>query len=823
MKILSLNGEWDLSGPENIATTGNVPGCVHVDLLNADLIPDPYYKDNETRLQWIGESDWSYEREFLVDEELLAFNHVFLCSEGLDTFASIEVNGSHLGVANNMFRKWEWDLKPLLRIGANRIRVNFASTIPYASKNQEERFLEHTGIGHHRISGGNWVRKEQCNYGWDWGPMLVTCGIWRDISIVAFDTARIDELHIRQTHRESVCSLDIAVSAEVDGEDPLAVRFEVMGRGELVSSTSGELIDGEAESKMTIRNPELWWPNGMGEQPLYTVKASIIDNAGKVLDSAERRIGLRTLELIREGDEWGESFGFAANGKSFFAKGANWIPADTFDARATDEAVRDLLESAKEANMNMIRVWGGGVYERDSFYDACDELGLCIWQDFMFGCSAYPAFDDEFVDNVRIEAEQNVKRIRHHACLSLWCGNNELEQIHGLIGDTPGAMSWMDYERLFDGVLAEVVSKCDPDTAYWPSSEHSPVGDRSDSSNPDCGDAHLWKVWHGREPFEWYRTSFHRFCSEFGFQSFPHPRTIETYTDPEDRNITSHVMEFHQRSPIGNSAIIDYMLSWFRLPTGYESSVWLSQLLQALAIKYAVEHWRRNVPRCMGALYWQLNDCWPVAGWASIDSDHRWKALHFEAKRFFAPLMVSAVEDIEARKVEVFVSNDEHQEVSGSIRWTITDTDGVELLSGALDFDSVGWGSSLIVTLDLADLLEIGAERRLIAWIELEQNGEIVSRNLAHFARPKHMELRDPELDVIIEEKGANLDVLVTAKRPALWTWLDHERIDTRLSDNFIHLKAGETRRIRIVSASMDDPEKLKSGWIARSVWGTYQ
>jgi len=819
MKNLSLNGEWVLSGPDDIAAKAQVPGCVHVDLLNESLIPDPYFRDNESRLQWIGESDWTYERRFEAGEELLASERLLLRCEGLDTFATVTLNGRRVAETNNMFRTWEWDIKSELKPGENHIRVDFGSTIGFATKCQEKHFLDHTGIGHHRVSGGNWIRKEQCNYGWDWGPILVTCGIWRDISIVAFDTVRASDLDIRQIHEDGRCILDLTLQAEVDLGVSLAVAFRVSRNGVELAKSAEELRDGNAKTELVISNPELWWPNGMGEQALYSVEAALYDESGNLCDSIERSIGLRRLELVREADEWGESFAFSANGKRFFAKGANWIPADTFDVRATDEALRDLLESAKAANMNMIRVWGGGVYERDRFYELCDELGLCVWQDFMFGCSAYPAFDDEFVENARIEAEQNVKRIRHHACLALWCGNNELEQIEGLVGDASGAMSWKDYERLFDDVLANVVREHNPDTDYWPSSEHSPIGDRTDSSNPNWGDAHLWKVWHGREPFEWYRGSFHRFCSEFGFQSFPHPKTIETYTEPVDRNITSYVMELHQRSPIGNSAIVDYMLSWFRLPTGYESSVWLSQLLQALAIKYAVEHWRRNMPRCMGAIYWQLNDCWPVASWASIDSEHRWKALHFEAKRFFAPLMVSAVEDLDAKTVELFVSNDDHESVSGSIRWTVTNTRGKELQCGENEVKDIAWGTSSVKILDLTALLSEGADRTLLVWVEALQDNKVVSRNLSHFARPKYMELEDPKLTVVVE----NRVLKVSAEKPALWAWINHETIDVRLCDNFLHLKAGETRVIKILDTSTQDSRLLQSGWIARSVWDTYQ
>ncbi len=814
-----LNGTWNLTGPKDIAIPATVPGCVHADLLKESLIPDPYFGTNELDLQWIGENDWTYSRSFEVDPTLLKNNVVVLKCEGLDTFATVTINGTQIAKTNNMFRTWEFDLKELLEVGENTIEITFGSTIPYITEQQKKNYLHHTGIDHHRISGSNWVRKEQCNYGWDWGPELVTCGIWRSIDIVAYSTAKISNILIQQTHRENACDLLVSLNTQDTDHTPIYAKISVSQGGKEVATSRAQIESSKSIQTLILENPSIWWPNNLGKQPLYTVSVSLENDAGEELDTDSKRIGLRELNLIRESDEWGESFKFNANGHDFFAKGANWIPADTFDAHVSDEDLRDLLESAKAANMNFIRVWGGGLYERDSFYDICDELGLCVWQDFMFACSAYPS-DEDFLANVKVEAEQNVRRIRHHASLAIWCGNNELEHCPDMVGDTHGAMNWDDYKNLFDGLLGNVVKVNDPQRTYWPSSGHSPVGDRLDVNNPACGDAHLWTVWHGREPFEWYRTSFHRFCSEFGFQSFPDPKTIETYTDKGDRNITSYVMEFHQRSPIGNSAILDYMLSWFKLPTGFEATVWLSQILQALAIKYAVEHWRRNMPRCMGAIYWQINDCWPVASWASIDSLHRWKALHFEAKRFFAPIMVSAVEDLSKKHVEIYMSNDELTDQTADLVWSVTDTDGKELISGTDSVCSPKGASSLVKTLDLSDPLEALNDRSLFIWYELQQNGQTVSRNLSHFARPKHMDLHDPELKVELSEEDDQQIVTVSSSRPALWVWLENKETDCRLEDNFFHMKAGETRVLKI--AKHYGGKKSKD-WIAKSVYDTFQ
>jgi beta-mannosidase len=441
----------------------------------------------------------------------------------------------------------------------------------------------------------------------------------------------------------------------------------------------------------------------------------------------------------------------------------------------------------------MLRVWGGGIYEPDVFYNLCDELGLCVWQDFMFACAAYPAFDRKYLDNVRLEAEDNIRRLRHHACLALWCGNNELEQ--GWVGDkwNETQMSWKDYSTLFDKLLPSVVKQLDPERDYWPCSPHSPLGDRKDFNNPNWGDAHLWNVWHGRQPFEWYRTAMHRFVSEFGFQSFPHPLTVESYTQPGDRNITSYIMEFHKRSNIGNPTIFTYMLDWFRLPKNFEMMLWLSQILQGMAMKYAVEHWRRHMPRTMGALYWQLNDCWPVVSWSSIDYFHRWKALHYMAKQFFSPILVSAVEDTEQKSFSIYVSSDLTENKKGKISWQVTDVAGNILLEGEEMLEVPASKSRCVKVVRLPENLRMHNIRDLLFWVEFSVKGKAVSRNFASFARPKHLELRNPEIKVDISRTEKEVAVLtLTARAPALWVWLDVENTNVRFSDNFFHILPGK-------------------------------
>ncbi|MCX7934369.1 MAG: hypothetical protein N3A66_03820, partial [Planctomycetota bacterium] len=430
MQIFDLNGDWQVQAAgKGESLPAQVPGCIHLDLLRAGKIDDPYVRDNEKRVQWIGQTDWRYSRDFDLPGEILAHERVWLRCEGLDTIAEISLNGQRIAKTDNMFRTWEFEVKRRLRPGRNRLEISFTAAEPYAARLQAKRRLPTWGGG-----GRSWLRKEPCNFGWDWGPTLITCGIWRPIRLAACNQARLAEVMIRQDHsRSREVGLYLQILAEKWTNRPLAAAVAISYNGATVAEAETALRADRGFLRLALKNPHLWWPRNLGEQPLYEVTVELLDADGALLDVATKRIGLRTLRLDRHKDRWGESFQFVANGVPFFAKGANWIPADTFAPAVTAERYRFLLESAAAANMNMLRVWGGGIYENDVFYDICDELGICVWQDFMFACSTYPTFDKKFMANVKAEAEDNVRRLRHHACLALWCGNNELEQ--GLVGD----------------------------------------------------------------------------------------------------------------------------------------------------------------------------------------------------------------------------------------------------------------------------------------------------------------------------------------------------------------------------------------------------
>ncbi len=832
MHTVDLNGGqwevWSPNAPDYVPETlsAQVPGCIHLDLLANDKIQDPFYRDNEDYLHWIGESDWTYQRSFEVSKEVLSSERILLRCEGLDTFATITVNDQYVGETDNMFRTYEFDVKPLLQPGENTLQIAFNSVMPYIRAKGDS--LRCSGSGKHKLPGNSWIRKEPCNFGWDWGPICVTCGIWRPVQLVAFDEARLTGCQVSQNHNnDGAVSLSVGVEIErtLSQDTALTADVEVQLYGEKIAEQTIQLTDNSGTAELPIETPRLWWPNNMGDQPLYDVNASLHSpETDTPLDSATKRVGLRHIRLRRQPDQWGESFHFEINGVPFFAKGANWIPADVFQPRMTRDRYEHLLVSAVQSNMNMLRVWGGGVYEYDDFYELCDELGICVWQEFMFACAAYPAHDQAFLDSVRAEAVDNVRHLQHHACIALFCGNNEIEQAP-MIGDENNQMSWDDYKSLFDDLLSDVVCTYAPDHDYWPSSPHQPHGDRTNVQGEDCGDAHLWGVWHGRQPFEWYRTSQHRFCSEFGFQSFPEPKTVYAYTKPEERNITTYTMERHQRSGTGNQLIIRYMLEWFRLPSRFENVLWLSQIQQGLAIKYAVEHWRRNMPRCMGALYWQLNDCWPVASWSSIDSYGRWKALQYFAAHFFAPMLISGVEDSETGNVDVHVTSDCFEQQNGYFQWTLTDVQGNLLAQDQVSITIPANSSALVYNLDLARDIAQYKARNLMVWLELYAGNEMVSSNLVTFCRPKHFGLADPEISCEIAELDApgKYRATLSCRRPALWTWIELTDYDAAFSDNFVSLRPGVNKEIDILPVDDLSLDQVKENLVAHSLFDTYE
>ncbi len=794
-----------------------VPGTVHTDLLDNGLIPDPFYRDNEAKLQWIGKTNWVYRLEFEPNEAIRKARHVELVFEGLDTYAHVSLNGTPLLDTDNMFRTWRVDVAPLLGVGKNTLVVRFESAINRVLPEMKKRpFLLPAGNDHGEKTSP-YTRKAPYHFGWDWGPRFVTCGIWRPVYLRGWDDAVVRDVQIlQQLLTAETAQLVAVVQVEADHDAEANVRVESPDGAFPAEERSVSLHEGLQEVRIPfeIPQPELWWPNGYGDQPLYRIRAMVTTN-GEEVASREIRTGLRTLELRQRPDRWGKSFEFVVNGVPVFAKGGNWIPPDNFLPRVGDGKLRWLLKSVVDANMNMLRVWGGGVYPDNRFYDLCDELGILVWQDFMFACSLYPA-DAAFLETVRHEAEDNVKRLRNHPSLVLWCGNNEVETgwfDWGWNRKYP-ASCWDDYKTLFHGLLPQVVSTFDPTRPYWPSSPSSNLEDVPQSQR--MGDVHYWDVWHGEKPFAEYEKQYPRFMSEYGFQSFPLLATVKTYTVPEDWDIESPVMMVHQKHPRGNQLIRTYMSRDWPVPERFEDFLIMSQIVQAEGIKIGAEHLRRIKPRCMGSLYWQIDDCWPVASWSSIDYTGRWKALQYYARRFYAPVLVSPhEEDGEVRVVGVA---DGRAGFRGELTCSLLNFDGQVLWE---DTRQVGFGTDsaeVLARYSKAELLRDRDPRTVVFVVKLQRQGREVARNELFFVRPKELVLPDPDLRVAVSAQDSGATVTVSAARFARAVFLDPGDTEGHFADNFFDLLPGESRTVSFEPTGTFDAHQFRAQLRVRSL-----
>jgi beta-mannosidase len=803
MKTVSLNGTWKMKiNGENVYGISSeympakVPGSVYETLLSLGKMPDPFYRDNELDALKLMERDFTYETEFNLNKELLESDGLLLHFDGIDTLGEIYLNGSFLGKCYNMHRIWEFDIKELAKEGENHLRIELFSPTRYIKEEQEKCY---TGGSSDCMEGFPHIRKAHCMFGWDWGPRLPDAGIFRNVKILAIKECRFDEVYVKQQHTKDKVVLDIDWSLELFGEELTQnVTFQAV-------SIKGEIYPQREDGTIEITNPSLWWPNGYGKQPLYTVTGQISNDKGEILDIWEKRIGLRTLTVKNEKDQWGESFCHVVNGVSVFAMGADYIPEDNILGRVTPLRTERLLKDCIEANHNTIRIWGGGYYPDDYFFDICDELGLMVWVDFMYACASYE-LNDEFEENITQETIDNVIRIRHHASLAIWCGNNEMEtQVQDKVWK-PSPKQVLDYIKIFEYIIPKIVKEYDPVTFYWPSSPSS-GGNFIDSWNPDKGDTHYWDVWHGNKPFSEYRKFHFRYASEFGFQSFPCIQTIESFTEKQDRNIFSRVMEMHQRNTAANGKILNYISDNYLYPKNFDHLIYTSQLLQADAIRYGVEHWRRHRGRCMGAIVWQLNDIWPVASWASIDYYGRWKALHYYEKRFFAPIMISCEEegemtqrphcieephDIE-KSAKLNVANETMSDITGKVRWALRNPKAEILKKGE---EAVTVPALTSIWLDKLDFSNCNELSNYLTF-EFVMEEKVISSGSCLFTAPKHFELVDPCLTV--QEQGNRL--VVKAKAYAKSVEISNAEGDLKLSDNYFDVN-GEEVWVEILSGS---------------------
>lgn len=814
-----LNNAWNLkiigkdsqlTGTDGIKV--NIPGSVYGALLENKIIEDPYFRDNELKVLPIMDNDFEYTTTFDLSDDDLKAEGLLLRFDGIDTLADIFVNDIKIGSAQNMHRYYEYDLlaNDTAMVGANTLKVYIKSPTKYIKEENEKSF---TGGSRECMEGFPHIRKAHCMFGWDWGPRIPDAGIYRPVSIIKIDKARIDSVYIAQKHLWSIDDLsddnkrecpdgsvvlDFDVDIECFKECDTTVRIKV-------TAPDGEVFDlGDNVYTLSINKPKLWWPNGYGKQPLYDVDVTILSGE-EVLDTWNKRIGLRKLTVNTDKDEWGECFAHEINNVKIFAMGADYIPEDNILSRVTPERTKKLLMDAIWANHNSIRIWGGGYYLDDYFYDYCDELGLIVWQDFMFACAAYDLTDD-FDANIQEEIRQVVKRLRHHASIGVWCGNNELETqvLDGAWQHTLAQKA--DYTKMFEYIIPNILKEEAPDAFYWPSSPSS-GGAWDNPWDENRGDTHYWDVWHGEKPFTEYRKFKFRYLSEFGFQSFPCMKTVDSFALPEDKNIFSNVIEMHQRNVAANGKILKYISATYLYPKNFDMLLYTSQLLQADAIRYGVEHFRRFRGQCMGAVVWQLNDIWPVASWASIDYFGRYKALHYAEKRMFNPIMISCEEEgeltqrpfviLEPKKLDInarlHVANETMKDVRGRIDWALRLGDSTVVKSGTMDIIVPKLDGYWLEKLDFNEY-DIH-ESHLEYSFTLEGEDKPISYNTVLFTPPKHYHFIDPKLSYEIDN-----DILtITSEAYAKNVYIEGIDGDIFLEDNFFDMEKGK-RSVKIIS-----------------------
>jgi len=791
---------------ENGWLPASVPGDVHLDLLANKKIPDPFFRDNEAKLQWIEQESWEYQLSFEITPAMLARAHVDLVFDGLDGAALVYVNDAQVLSADNSFRVWRVSAKSHLHAGKNLLSIVFPSPIKAA----QEAAASDLFRLHSKTEDKTYIRKPAYEYGWDWGPRFVTSGIWKPVRLEAWDKVRIADfaIHQRDVSRE-VAHLDAEVEIEAASAGMATVSVQCSGDdkpGAHASTVSVHAGRNVIDLPIEIQKPKLWYPAGYGEQPLYNFEAMVL-SGGVIVQSQKVKTGLRSIVLHRELDKWGRSFEFIVNGIPVFAKGADVIPFDSFPNRVTTANYRRILQSARDANMNMIRHWGGGYYESDEFYAICDELGIMVWQDFMFGNDWQPG-TYAFKLNIEAEAEDQVRRLRNHPSIVIWCGNNETESAFNW-GNRPSLPTdvrlfmWQDYLTEFSGILPRVVARLNPETPYWPSSPSADYEFLSD--HYQSGDQHDWSVWHGRVPFSEYEKHHWRFVTEYGFQSFPEMRTVESFTQPEDRTgIFTPVMLAHQKNNEGNSIIKDYTAKDYPTPKDFASFLYVSQVLQAEGIKIGAEHWRRSRPETMGSIFWQLNDCWPVASWSSIDYYGRWKALQYYARRFYAPILVSPhVED----SLKVYIVSDKVKAEPATLRVRLMDFDSKVLLEESHDVKVAPLASQVYLEWPLKKMTDAGAAdtSRVFVVAELSAGGAQISRNIVYLAPTKGVHLKPAQLKVETTGTNGRYKIRVSSAVLARSVYLSFGDLDVQVSDNYFDLLPGETAEISVSStASLD-------------------
>jgi len=804
-----------------------VPGTVHTDLFTNKKIADPFYGTNEKDLQWIDKVSWEYKTDFTIDDSIFKNQNILIDFKGLDTYADVYLNNVKILSAANMFREWKVDIKKIVKNGTNNLRIFFHSPItkglelleqncyPLPADNDQS---ETGGMGDTKVS--IFTRKAPYHFGWDWGPRLVTSGIWRPVYIVAWNDISFSDLYVVQNQiSKSVAKLIANVQLKSNLEKDITIKILVndkLTKTEILKLKSG---NNKSSIDFEIKNPQLWWTNGLGEAYLYEVKClAFIDN--KLVDKIDVKTGLRTVELIQADDAKGKSFYFNVNGKPVFAKGADYIPNDVFLPRVSVDDYEKVVQSAYLANMNMLRVWGGGIYENDIFYNLCDKYGIMVWQDFMFACAMYPG-DSSFINNVKEEVNDNLIRLRNHPCIVLWCGNNEIDQAWAEYKENRGwgwkqrytqtihKEIWANYEKLFHELLPQKVKELTGNGIYWYSSPSAGfkqiAGDESTS-----GDMHYWGVWHGNQPFENYYKYIGRFMSEYGFQSFPEMQTVKQYAAKDQWDINSTVMSAHQRSGIGNMRIKEYLSKRYKEPKDFESFLYISQLMQAEALKMAFYAHRTAMPYCMGSLYWQINDCWQVASWSGMDYYKHWKALHYFAKKAFEPVIIAP--QVLQDTLKIFVVSEKLTNLSANIKLDLMDFDGKSLWKKDLPVTIKTNTSQLCVFVPVANLLKGFDKTKVFLQTSLNVKDKTIATDEVFFTQPKDLNLPKAVIRKEISKTDNGYLVSLISKTIARNVCLSLDDMNVSFSDNYFNLLPSKTYQIKVkTNLSLTDVEqKLK-------------
>jgi beta-mannosidase len=810
---LELNKNWTFSSPDTLDwMPAEVPGTVHTDLMANNIIEDPFYRTNERNQQWIDKKDWIYKTSFEMSPSQLNYQQLELVFEGLDTYAEVYLNETLILEADNFFRSWRVPVSSILQKGSNELRIEFKSptmtgllgledwSYPLPASNDQS---ENGEMGDKKVS--IFTRKPGYHYGWDWGPRLVTSGIWAPIRLAAWNDQVIRDVYYQQqniTSEKAELEVQVTIESHTAGSVDLALNFGT----EIALRQKAELSEGltTINIPVVIENPQLWWTHDLGEPYLYQSAIQIIQQ-GQVIQEQTDEIGLRKIELIQESDAAGKSFYFKLNEVPIFAKGANYIPQDIFIPRVSDQQYQSLIQSAKLANMNMLRVWGGGFYEKDIFYELCDQEGILVWQDFMFACSMYPGNAD-FLDNVQKEAEEQVIRLRNHPSMALWCGNNEIDIAWAQYNPNGGwgwkqryneqqkAEIWQAYDTIFHHILAAAVDKYAPQTDYWPSSPQAGPQQHAGNDTPS-GDIHYWGVWHGLHPFEDFQQYIGRFMSEYGFQSFPEFSTVKRFTIPADWDIESEVMAAHQRSGIGNLRIKQYMEQYYQLPQNFEDLLYVGQVLQAEGMRMGFEAHRRAMPYCMGSLYWQINDCWPVASWSSMDYYQNWKALHYAAQKAFAPVLVSPY----LREDSVFVSlvSDKTNPIPGTLQLELIDFNGQPLWQQKMSTTAQALHALVPFKEKIEAILPEGSRNSSVLKVSfLDKTGEILSANSLYFTKTKDLVLPKAMVEYSLTQKPDHWSIELRTDQLARNIYLQFEEVPGRFSENYFDLYPGEVKTV---------------------------